>query len=261
MRVLCALLLITISASAATKKFDLLVQGAVDSEIQPLLKALEDKKQIDIGAWTFWTGRIGRKSVVLSRTEMGPINAAAATMLAIEQFHPASIINQGTAGAHNPDFLIWDIVLGAQTTDYGAFKSEHADAGGGTDPSRWKPMAHLMRLDNEHLTRFEHFQGDPNLLAAAKKIKYERGALREGNIGSAYEFNKEIDRILWLHKTYGTDSEDMESAFAAGVGQGMKIPVLAIRIISDSEMTHPKFEEIAGEYCAQFVLDLIRSLK
>ena len=86
-------------------------------------------------------------------------------------------------------------------------------------------------------------------------------AIVQGTLGSAYEFNREVDRIAWLRKTYGTDSEDMESAYVAGVAAGMGIPFLAIRMVSDSEYTHPKYEEIAGQYCAEFVRDFIRAMK
>src|SRR5712664_3225994 len=102
MRLIAVLLLF--SGLCGAQKVDVLVQGAVDGELQPLLAALKDRKEITVAAWTFWTGRIGAKSVVVSRTEMGPINAAAATALGIERFHPAAIINQGTAGAHNREF-------------------------------------------------------------------------------------------------------------------------------------------------------------
>jgi len=37
--------------------------------------------------------------------------------------------------------------------------------------------------------------------------------------------------------------------------------VLAVRIVSDSELSHPTFEKIAGEYCAQFTVDLIRAMR
>ena len=33
---------------------DIVVQGALDSEIQPLIAALDAKEQIQIAAWTFW---------------------------------------------------------------------------------------------------------------------------------------------------------------------------------------------------------------
>jgi len=257
---LIAVLLI-FSSLCGAQKYDLLVQGAVDGELQPLLAALKNKKEMTIAAWTFWTGRIGAKSVVVSRTEMGPINAAAATALAIERFHPAAIVNQGTAGAHNPHLALWDIVIGEQTTDYGAFKSTHRDQGAGINPTGWAPLVHKLRLDNRTLTDFRNFPGDPKLMAAALSVPYSRGRVVKENIGSAYQFNKELDQIERLHRVYGTDSEDMESAFSAGVAAGMKTPFLAIRIISDSEWSHPNFEKIAGEYCAAYVLDFVRALR
>jgi len=257
MRVLLVIALLGSRLLAA----DLLIQGALDWELGPLLNALEQKEKKHIGAWTFWTGRIGRRSVVLSRTEMGPINAAAATALAIQEFRPAAIINQGTAGAHNPKLAVWDIVVGEKTKDYGAFESSHADEGAGVDHARWTPAPHLLRLDNARLTSFSSFPGDASLVAAALQTPYKRGRVVKGTIGSAFEFNRELDRIKWLWQTYGTDSEDMESAFSAGVAAGMRVPFIAIRIISDSEWNHPKLEKGAGEYCAQFVVDLVKTLK
>jgi adenosylhomocysteine nucleosidase len=257
-----SLLLLLLVCNRAPGAYDVLVQAAIEPELKPLLAALEDASEVRIGAWTFWTGHIsgrgGSKSVVVSRTEVGPINAAAATALAIQAFHPGVIINQGTAGASNPELRLWDIVLGERATDYGAFTAEHGDAGTGTSPERWKPLAHSLRIEKE-LVKFPSFPSDPGLIEAALKLKYERGRVRKGNIGSAYQYNRELDRITWLHNTYGIDSEDMESAFSAGVAAGMKVRFLAIRIISDSEWTHPKFEPSTAEACAQFALELIRA--
>src|SRR5262249_56030443 len=60
---------------------DIIVQGALDSELQPLLAALEGKEQIQIAAWTFWRGRIGAKRVVVSPPEARPINPLPPTPL------------------------------------------------------------------------------------------------------------------------------------------------------------------------------------
>lgn len=242
------LLLVAASALLAADRYDFLVEGAVDFEIAPLLDALQAKRQIQIGSWTYWTGHIGARSVVIARTDEGPINAAASTAFAIDRFHPAAIIDEGTAGAHNPDYRVFDIVLGAKTTDFSAYQSAHKDAGTGIDVTRWIPIPHS-------------FPGDPALLAAARSTAYDKGKLRVGNIGSAYSFNRQIDYIRWVRQTFGTDSEDMESAYAAGVAAGMHIPFLAIRIISNSELNHPKFERVAGAYGAQFVVNVIRSMK
>lgn len=57
-------------------------------------------------------------------------NAAAATALAIERFHPRAIINQGTAGGHDADLHVMDIVVGTESVNIGAFKTGvHVAAG------------------------------------------------------------------------------------------------------------------------------------
>jgi adenosylhomocysteine nucleosidase len=239
---------------------EIVIQGAVDSELQPLLAALEGREQIQIAAWTFWRGRLGGKSVVVSRTEVGSMNAATATTLAIVNFHPRLIINQGTAGAADPELKVFDIVVGEASVDYGAFRSTHADAGAGVDLARWSPMPHRIRLDGKERVEFKNFPGDAQAMEAALATPSPRGRVVKGVIGSAFEFNREVDRLTWMRKTYGVSSEDMESAFAAGTAAGFKTPFLAIRIISDSEFHAPDFQAIAGEYCAAFVVELVRTM-
>jgi adenosylhomocysteine nucleosidase len=238
---------------------DIVVQGAVDTELQPLLGALAGKEQIQIGAWTFWRGRIAGKTVVVSRTEVGSVNASTATTLAIVNFRPRLIINQGTAGAAIPDLKLFDIVVGEATVDYGVFRSTHADAGAGVDLSRWTPMPHRLRLDGAERVAFDRFPGDPAAVDAALKVANPRGRVVKGIIGTAFEFNREVDRLVWMNKTYGVVSEDMESAYAAGTATGFRTPFVAIRIISDSDFLGTEFQPIAGEYCAAFVLELVRS--
>lgn len=240
---------------------DVVVQGALDSELQPLLTALEEKEQIQIAAWTFWRGKIAGKRVIVSRTEVGSINAVAATTLAILNFKPKLIINQGTAGANDPELKVFDIVVGEASVDYGAFRSTHADAGAGIDQSRWTPIPHRLRLDGTERVTFKNFPGDEETMKTALDTPYKRGKVVKGIIGTSFEFNKEIDRLVWVRKTFNASSEDMESAYAAGTAAGFKTRFLAIRIISDSEFHSPKLEEIAGEYCAAFVVDVIKKIK
>jgi adenosylhomocysteine nucleosidase len=239
---------------------DIVVQGAVDTELQPLLAALEGKEQIQIAAWTFWRGRIAGKTVVVSRTEVGPVNASTATTLAIVNFRPGLIINQGTAGAAVADLKLFDIVVGEAAVDYGAFRSTHADAGAGVDLSRWTPMPHRLRLDGKERVAFDRFPGAPAAIGAALKVPNPRGRVLKGIVGTAFEFNREVDRLVWMNRVYGVVSEDMESAYAAGTAAGFRTPFVAIRIISDSDFLGTEFQPVAGEYCAAFVLELIRLL-
>jgi adenosylhomocysteine nucleosidase len=246
--------------ASADSQPQVLVQGALDVEVQPLLAALEGRRTTQISAWTFWEGRIGARPVVVSRTEVGPINAVAATVLGIERYRPTLIINQGTAGAHNPELRLWDIVIGERTVDYSAYTSQHADAGLGVKPALWKPDPHRLRLDGTQLTSFATFGGDARAAQIATAIKNPRGRVFRGTIGSAYQYNRELDMITSIRARYGTDSEDMESAFAHGAAIGLRTRFLAIRMISDSEYNHPRFERVAGQYCGEFVVELVHRL-
>ncbi|MGE0102737.1 MAG: 5'-methylthioadenosine/S-adenosylhomocysteine nucleosidase [Blastocatellales bacterium] len=240
---------------------DILVQGALDWELQPLISALEKKEEIQIASWTFWRGYIGGKRVVVSRTEVGTINAVAATTLAVLHFRPGLIINQGTAGASDPELKVFDIVIGESTVDYSSYRSAPAREGEGVLQSRRTPIPHRIRIDGRENLTFQNFPGDPKAIEHALSTEYKRGRLIRGIIGSAFEYNREIDRLNWVRKTFGAVSEDMESAFTAGVAVGFKIPFVAIRIISDSEFYAPELQRSAGEYCAAFVVDVIRTMK
>jgi adenosylhomocysteine nucleosidase len=257
--VLFMLTLLRASVSAA-KHYDVMVQGALDVELQPLLTALEGRKIVQLDAWTFWTGRIGNKNVVVSRTEVGPLNATAATAIGIRYFQPRILINQGTAGGHNRALKLWDIVVGERTIDFSGVRQDHGDNGSGIHVVRWQPMYNRLRIDGRNQVTFESFPGDEDLVKAALGIPYARGHVIAGNIGSAFHYSRELDYIDWVRRVYKTDSEDMESAFAAGVATAMHVRFVAVRIISDTEWEHPIFERIAGEYCAEFVAQLIRAL-
>ncbi len=253
-------LMMLCAPAAAAKRYDVMVQGAMDVELQPLLSALEGRKVVQLDAWTFWTGRIGNKNVVVSRTEIGPLNAAAATAIGIRYFQPRILINQGTAGGHNHALKLWDIVVGERTTDFSGVAQTHGDEGSGVRVARWQPMYNRLRIDGGEQITFESFPGDESLVKAALRIPYARGQVIAGNIGSAFHYSRELDYIDWARRVYKTDSEDMESAFAAGVATAMHVRFVAVRIISDTEWEHPTFERIAGEYCAAFVVQMVRAL-
>lgn len=65
----------------------------MDIEINVFIEILEDKKEKEINGFKFWTGKIGDKDVVISKTEVGMVNASISTMIALEKFKSTIIIN------------------------------------------------------------------------------------------------------------------------------------------------------------------------
>lgn len=87
---------------------------AMDKELALLLPLLENPSAISINNFTFHTGTIAGKEVVVCTCGIGKVNAAVGTLTMIENFHPALIINSGVAGgtgAGNTRAEILDVVL------------------------------------------------------------------------------------------------------------------------------------------------------
>src|SRR5476649_664861 len=139
-----ALTLLTIALLTACGTRDavrpVVVQGAMDVEITKLAGLLQNATEQQIQGWTFWSGTLDGHPVVVSKTLKGMENAAAATAIAAERFHPAAIINQGTAGGHDPDLHAGDIVLGVESVNLGSFKTGNRVLGAGSNFAEWKPL-------------------------------------------------------------------------------------------------------------------------
>lgn len=264
---LCAVMLLLAAGCGSGNRTDprpqadILVQGAEMSELGPLLDALEGRRETSVASWYFWEGTIAGKRVVVSLTEVGPMNVSVATTLAVERWKPRVILNQGTSGAHDPRLQVHDIVLGVRNVEFGAFKMGPARRGEGVSLERIQPTTTKLRLGSvDNRVPFREFPGSMDIAEQALKLRYEHGRVLTGVVGSAHQWNREIDRLEWLRQTYGTDTEDMESAYAAAVAYAFRIPFLSIRVVSDNEFHSPEFIRETGAECAAFVLDLVRNL-
>jgi nucleoside phosphorylase len=116
------------------------------------------------------------RSVVLSRTDEGPLNAAAASALGMHLFRPRAVVNFGIAGAHNPELRQGDLVIARDAVDYSGFRSLPASRGEGIDCGRWTPKPHKIRTSAETVTGFSRFSSDPALVELARTIPYDAGA-------------------------------------------------------------------------------------
>jgi adenosylhomocysteine nucleosidase len=192
-------------------------------------------------------------------------NAAAATALAADRFHPIAIINQGTAGGHVPELHVYDIVLGTQAVNLGSFKTGYRAGGRGSDVSEWNPLD-LMRSEGSagqdpSARTMRRFPGDEGLLAAARDVRgqYQKGHVVEAVIGSSDVWNSEIDRIQRFHDQYGTAAEEMEAASAAQIAGLFKIPFLGIRVVSNNITNGEAYDTKVGEACQDFVRDVVKA--
>src|SRR5262249_14885464 len=233
--------------------------------IRRLAAAIESPTQQTVAGWTFWLGTVGGYPVVVSKTLKGMENAAAATALAAERYHPVAIINQGTAGGHDPSLNVYDIVHGAAAVNLSSFKTGYRVRGKGSDVTEWAPLD-LMRSDGSagqdpSARVMRRFDGDAGLLAAARHAGalYRRGRVVEGVIGSSEVWNSEIDRIAYFHEKFGTTVEEMEAASAAQVAGIFHIPFLGIRVVSNNITNDGAYDGRTGEACQDYVVDVVKT--
>ncbi|HEX3646348.1 MAG TPA: 5'-methylthioadenosine/S-adenosylhomocysteine nucleosidase [Vicinamibacterales bacterium] len=241
------------------------VQGAMDVEIRKLAGSLEHGSEEHVGGWIFWRGTIDGYPVVVSKTLKGMENAAAATALAADRFHPIAIINQGTAGGHVPELHVYDIVLGRQAVNLGSFKTGYRASGRGSDVAEWNPLD-LMRSEGSagqdpSARTIRRFPGDEGLLTAAREVRarYQKGHVVEGVIGSSEVWNSELDRIQRFHDQYGTTVEEMEAASAAQISGLFTIPFLGIRVVSNNITNGEAYDTKVGEACQDFVREVVKA--
>jgi len=241
-----------------------IVQGAMDIEVNGLRAMLEQASEEKIQGWTFWRGTLGGYPVVISKTLKGMTNTAAATAIAGERYHPAAIINQGTAGGHSPDLHVFDIVLGVESVNLGSFKTGYRARGDGSNFAEWLPLD-LMRSDGSagqdpDARRMRRFPGDRDLLTAARQARdrYKRGRVVEGVIGSSEVWNSELDRIQRFHDQFGTTAEEMETASAAQIAGIFGIPFLGIRVLSNNITNGDAYDPRTGEACQEYVAAVVR---
>lgn len=240
----------------------ILIQGAMKIETERLISALEDPVDYTIRKWHYTAGKINGYPVVVSLTKCGFVYASTSTTLALETFSPCAVINQGTAGAHDPELSSGDIVIMSDCFDASAWHSEPSAKGEGVD---YKDIDLLgVRFYELGMPQSEDIiflPSDEKLKASALAVKdkYKSGRVVEGRISSTPSWENRIDRILFLYEKFGSSCEEMETFAVANICRIYGVPFLGVRVISNSAMTGEKFIPETGIECQKFVLEIVKN--
>lgn len=245
-----------------TKQPSILIQGAMEIETSYLIEQLEDAECITVGNWKFYTGFLGkyREPVIISRTYQGMVNASSNTCLGLTYFAPKAVINQGIAGGHGTDIYVGDIVIGRSVVPMGAVMQEYMAEGEGIDPLQFKPLElEIFNRAKGTTEKIFEFPCDKELIEKAQAVATSR-AMHLGVLGSADEWNNQLDWIAVMRERYQTAAEDMESAAVAQICHSYGVPFIGIRIISNSVVTAGEFDEAEALEGQRFIKDYIETL-
>lgn len=238
----------------------ILIQGAMDSEICHLLQTLDEYREEDIFGYSFFIGTYHNHPVVVSKTYQGMTNAAASTILATEHFHPAIVINQGICGGHHPELHRGDILLGKEIKNYSNLKIGNANTANpllGCDIIGCEVFSPASPATSSK--KVTCFYSHPKLLAIAQSCPHPQPQSRvmTGTIASADAWLDRKDLITLMHKTFGTCGEDMETASVAQLCHCLDLPLLSIRMLSNTRVHDEEYDETVTQTLQEYTMQVV----
>ena len=127
--------------------------GAMDEEIAFIKSISEIISAKNILGLDFFVGKYGSNSVVIVKSGIGKVNAAACTQVLIDHFAVDCVINVGVAGAIYKELKIGDVVISTDTVQHDMDVSALGD-----------PIGTIPRLEESF------FKADEELIALAEEV-------------------------------------------------------------------------------------------
>lgn len=210
-----------------------LVVTAMDEEARPFLQ-LGSHTPVEVPLGAAWRVEVEGRSIVVLRSGIGLVNAAATTAAALTRLQPGVLVSAGSAGGLAEGILVGDIVIGT------SFAYADADATGfGYAIGQVPGMP-------------EFYTSDAALSSSALSARSAGQRLRPGRIvsGNSFVDARTVERVRASFP--GALATDMESAALAQVAYLWGLPFLSVRGVSDlcgphaGQDFHMSVEEVAG---------------
>lgn len=181
-------------------------------ELNLLLPLLDNTKSETIDGFTFHSGKIGNNDIVAMQCGIGKVNAAIGSLTLLNNFKPELVINTGVAGGASQDAHVMDVIVGSSIAYHDVW------CGPGT-------------IYGEASGYPLYFESDKRF----SSLIPERADIKRGLICSGDKFIASLEEVQTIQKAFPQVlAVDMESATIAQVCYLRKIPVLVMRVISDS---------------------------
>ena len=234
--------------------------AAMESELRDLAFTLEHERTEKIAGKEIHYGCLEGESVAIILCGCGKVNAALSTTLLVGHAEVSRILVTGVSGALAEGLRVGDIVIGD------SFVQHDMDA---------RPLFAIHEIPFEG---FSIIESDPEfrhilagaareMLASRRPAGLESAEVFEGLVVSGDQFlSSSEERLRVLSAVPNASCVDMESAAVAQVCRAAGLPLVVMRVISDSAdgSAHIDFaqfvEKSASKACAGTVRFALRAL-
>ena len=207
--------------------------GAMDEEVEQLVEVMEITREETKACMTFKAGKLAGKDVVIVRSGIGKVNAAACTQILVDDFKADYIINTSDVLHHDMD-----------ATGFGY------------------PLGQIPRMDTLS------FAADERLIKlageACKNAVPEIG-VHVGRVVSGDQFISDKAVKERISSNFDGFCTEMEGAAIAQVSYLNKVPFVILRTISDkaddsATMDYPAFEKLAIANNVKVMKELVANI-
>jgi adenosylhomocysteine nucleosidase len=224
--------------------------GAMDEELEILLKQII-LERVEIKAnMKFNSGKLYNQDVVVVRSGIGKVNAAICTQILIDDFDVDKIVNVGIAGGIGEEVYPGDIVIADNLVQHDMNTSVFGDE-----------IGQIPRLDTYDFKCDEQLVS--KAISACNNIKQQKSFV--GRIVTGDQFINNTEKIKWLNDKFCALACEMEGASIAQVCYLNKIPFVVIRSISDNanngaHMDYEKFAPIAIKNSTEILKNMLMDI-
>jgi len=227
------------------------LMGAMDEEIALLLEQLEGQNTVMHAGVRFVTGRLHGKEVVVCKSGVGKVNAAATTQVLVDRFGVDTILFTGVAGAVHPELNIGDIVISSSCQQHDMDVTPLGFARGMIpyqDVSDFPADSKLIRLAEEACSKL---CTDNNFIV--------------GKVLSGDQFISNYDYVRELHETMDGACVEMEGAAVAQVCHMNQVPYVILRSMSDkadgtADVNFAEFTGMAARHSFEILSEMVARL-
>lgn len=225
--------------------------GAMDEEVDQIVADMQVEREETKAMMTFKSGALNGKDVVVVRSGIGKVNAAACTQILADDFNVDYVINTGIAGSLKAEINIADIVISSDVLHH------DMDATGFGYPLGQIPRMEVLS-----------FKADDRLIKLAKeacgKVVPEVGT-HVGRIVSGDQFISDKNIKESIASNFEGYCTEMEGAAIAQTAYLNNIPFVILRAISDkaddsATMDYPTFEKQAINNSVKLIKELVADI-
>ena len=223
--------------------------GAMDEEINELLKLMDNYEKKIISNMDFYKGKLSGVDVIITKSGVGKVYAAMCTTILLENFDISGVVNIGTAGGLSHDEQVLDVVISDKVAHHDMDVSVFG----------W-PLG------------FEQdktcYKANDDYIKIMKKIIEKEDRVFIGNIASGDSFIHRDDQIDLINKNFPNAlCAEMEAAGVAQVCKHYDIPFIVIRSLSDitvkegNDLDFNTYVSLASKRSAVWCKKFIKEIK